>query len=439
MVQRGQPTTFQQRLDIKQRSENGQNDPTIAAALGFSVWTVRKWRRIAQNQTRADLSPKLGRPAKGPLSSMPSQLQLKIKELRLAHPGWGPNTLLAELKQDPYWSTTTLPSRARVAAFLKNAGLTRSYQPHSPLPPIPSHPPHQPHEEWQLDAQGAMRVEGVGSVGIINVVDVTSRLKVESYPSLGSHNPALADYHLTLRRAFLNFGLPKRITFDHGTVFYDNTSPSPFPTKLHLWLLALGVEVGFTRVRRPTDHAVVERTHQTMSGQALKGQSWTSYRALWSGLDERRKILNTTLPVKALGHLAPLQAYPQAQHSGRDYRPEWEREMLNLERVYQYLSKGKWFRQIHNQGNVMLGGNTYYVSYKHPGQAVEISFDEVEREFVFHPARSDTQFRVKPKGLTKLELMGELGQFERLPIYQLSLPFSGMSLREQEYAGDKVA
>src|SRR6478672_1613385 len=129
MYQRGQPTSFQQRLEIKQRAESGQNDSFIAKALGCSVWTVRKWRRIAKKQIRSELSPKLGRPAKGPLSSMPPQLQQKIKELRLAHPGWGPNTLLAELRRDPYWSTTSLPSRSRVAAYLKHAGLTRSYLP----------------------------------------------------------------------------------------------------------------------------------------------------------------------------------------------------------------------------------------------------------------------------------------------------------------------
>ena len=92
-----------------------------------------------------------------------------------------------------------------------------------------------------------MRVEGVGKVSLINLVDVTSRLKAESYPSLETTNPALPDYQLTLRRAFLTYGLPQTLTLDHGTVFYDNSTPSPFPTRLHLWLLALGVQVRFTR------------------------------------------------------------------------------------------------------------------------------------------------------------------------------------------------
>jgi hypothetical protein len=48
-----------------------------------------------------------------------------------------------------------------------------------------------------------MRVKGVGEVSLITIVNVVSRLKAESYPSLETTNPALPDYQLTLRRAFL--------------------------------------------------------------------------------------------------------------------------------------------------------------------------------------------------------------------------------------------
>jgi hypothetical protein len=89
-----------------------------------------------------------------------------------------------------------------------------------------------------MDAQGIMRVEGVGKVSLITIVDVVSRLKAESYPSLETTNPSLSDYQLTLRRAFLSYGMPQTLTLDHGTVFYENTTPSPFPTRLYVWLLA---------------------------------------------------------------------------------------------------------------------------------------------------------------------------------------------------------
>jgi len=201
-----------------------------------------------------------------------------------------------------------------------------------------------------MDAQGIMRVEGVGKVSLISIVDVTSRLKAESYPSLETTNPALPDYQLTLRRAFLTYGLPQTLTLDHGTVFYDNTTPSPFPTRLHLWLLALGVQVRFTRKRCPTDHAIIERTHQTMTAQALLGQTYPSHSALWAALDARRDVLNRHLPSQALSSKSPLEAYPQAVHSGRSYRPEWEEEFLSLEKVCAYLAQGRWFRGIRSNG-----------------------------------------------------------------------------------------
>ncbi len=84
-------------------------------------------------------------------------------------------------------------------------------------------------------------MERVGKVSLINLVDVVSLLKVESYPGLESTNPALLDYQFTLRRAFLTYGLPETLALDHSTVFYDNTTTSPFPTRLHVWLLELGV------------------------------------------------------------------------------------------------------------------------------------------------------------------------------------------------------
>ena len=38
-----------------------------------------------------------------------------------------------------------------------------------------------------------MRMEGMGMISLISIVDVTSRLKAESYPSLETTNPALPD------------------------------------------------------------------------------------------------------------------------------------------------------------------------------------------------------------------------------------------------------
>jgi transposase InsO family protein len=433
MLRRGQTTTFQERLDISERAATGQSDSEIAAALGCSVWTVRKWRRRGQHQGRSGLSSQMGRPITGPLGALPVGMREAILQMRRTHPGWGPTTLLAELRVDRRWADLPLPSRSRIAALLGAEKLTRRYQKHSDLPTPAIQLEGAPHDEWELDAQGSMHVAGVGKVCLITIIDVVSRLKVESYPCLDTTNPPFEAYHLMLRRAFLTTGLPRRITFDHGTVFYDNTSPSPFPTRLHLWLLALGIDVCFTRKRCPTDHAKIERTHQTMTLQALLGQHWPDQAVLWAGLDARRAMLNQHIPSGVLQGQAPLQAYPEAAHSGRSYRPEWEAEMLDLARVFAYLATCRWFRRIRANGRLDLGGYDYYLGTHLRNQMLELHFDATQGCFLGQPAGSESILTFAPQGLTKTALMGELGRLLALPVYQLALPFTHEAWRRLAY------
>lgn len=427
-------TTFQQRLEITERAQAGQTDPQIAQATGWSVSTVRKWRRRFIKEGRAGLSSKIGRPTTGPLGTVGTALSQTILQLRKQHPGWGAETILVELKRDPRWVGQRLPSRARIAAALKQAGLTKRYRHHSELAQPKRQSLQTPHQEWQMDAQGEYEVAGVGKVSLITIADVVSRLKVESSPSLNSRNPALEDYHLALRRAFVEYGLPQIITLDHGAVFYDNTNPSPFPTRLHLWLIGLGVEVRFTRKRRPTDHALIERTHQTMTGQALLGQTYASSSALWAGLDTRREILNREFPTGVLNHQPPLKAYPSAAHSGRTYQPQWEVELLSMERVWNYLGQGRWFRGVRQNGCFQLGGYNYYLGTVHRNKTVEISLEVETKELVCKPEGSEEEVRLAVQGLSKPDLMGELTHFQALPTYQLRLPFGKEAVRQLEYA-----
>lgn len=283
MLRRGQTTTFPERLDITERAAAGQSDPEIAAELGCSVWTVRKWRRRGQHQGRAGLSSQMGRHATGLLATLPTGMRETIVQMRRAHPGWGPTTLLAELQVDPRWTDQPLPSRYRIAALLKGEHLTRRYQKHSDLPIPVIQPEGAPHDEWELDAQG------------------------------------------------------------------------------------------------------------TMTLQALLGQRWSDQTALWAGLDARRAMLNQHIPSTVFQGRPPLQAYPEAAHSGRFYRPEWEAQML------------------------------------------ELHFDADQGCFLGQLADSETTVTFAPQGLTKTDLMGELGHLLALPAYQLALPFTHEAWRLLEY------
>jgi hypothetical protein len=152
MVRQGQTTTLQERVDITERAAAGQSDSEIAAVLGCSVWTVRKWRRLGQHQGRTGLSSHRGRPTIGPLGTLPMGMREAILQMRRTHPSWGSTALLAELRVDPGFADQPLPSRSRIAALLSAEKLTRRYQKHRDLPAPVTRLEGAPHDEWELDA-----------------------------------------------------------------------------------------------------------------------------------------------------------------------------------------------------------------------------------------------------------------------------------------------
>ena len=430
MTQRGQRTTFNERIEIGERCQAGQTDPAIAQAMSISVWTVRKWRRKYQRDGRSGLASRMGRPATGALGQFPLELRDRVHEMRDRHPGWGPVTLLTELGEDEYFKPRKLPSRSRLAAFLHENDLTRKYARHVPLPQPPTRTPQRPHQEWEVDAQGVMLVCGLGPVSLINIVDHFSRLKVDSFPCLNRSHPHTLDYQLALRRGFLHYGLPERISLDRDSVFHDPTCASPYPTRLHLWLVALGIEVRFIEKPPPQEHSVIERSHQTVTHQAITGQVFADALAFQQQLSQRLEFLNARFPCRSLDGQAPLQAYPQARHSGRPYRPEWEAALLDMQRVYDYLAQGRWFRRTSPKGQFFLGAHRYGVGQHLAHQTLEISFDPQTREFKCLSQDGRQELRLPARGLTPSDLMGELGPLVALPAYQLALPFSPSTWRE---------
>lgn len=414
-------TTLQERLEIWERAQNGESDRAIGWAMQLSQETVRKWRRKAQREERDGLVSRLGRPRSGPLGQFSEELRDTVRDWRRDHPGWGAGTLRVELAGDEQFAGLPIPGRSRVAAFLKAENLTRPYQRHTQLSQ-----PKKPavltcHEEWEMDAQGVCQVRGVGRVSLVNIGDPYSHVRA-SWPCIGRCKPETADYQLALRRAFFRYGLPKGISLDHDSAFYDNTCASPFPSRLHLWLVGLGVAVRFLDRCPPQEHAFIERSHQLVDQQALQGQPSTPA-ALPAKLDSRMDFLNQRYPSRSLNGQPPLSAYPQALHSGRAYRPEWEADLLDLQRVYDYLAQQRWFRQVTAAGQFALGASRYGLGKAWGSQTIEITFDPQTQEFVCLSADGKNTRRLPAKGLTKQDLMGELNM-QGFPHYQYAFPWS---------------
>jgi hypothetical protein len=218
--------------------------------------------------------------------------------------------------------------------------------------------------------------------------------------------------------------LPEQISLDHDSAFYDNKSASPFPSVIHLWLIGLGVQVRFIHNRPPLEHSQIERHHQTIARQAFEGQIFVDVAALQRSLQARMLFLNLEYPTRALDGQPPLQAFPQARHSGRIYSPGAEEQMLDIQRIYDYLQSGRWFRQVNSVGIFSLGGYAYNVTTQFAEQTVEITFDGPTRQLICLPEKSSATFRFDIRGLTKSVLMGNALALPGYTAFQLALPFA---------------
>jgi len=424
MSHKGQATTLEERVTIAERVQAGQSSREIADKLERPLATVRKWRQRYRREGRAGLSSQMGRPSAGALATTSAEMKDALLELREQHPGWGAQTLRLEIAKDERFAGLRIPSRARIAAYLKEKKKVRQYERHQDLPEPKAQPVQRPHQEWEMDAQGVTTVIGLGKVSFINLLDVYSHASIDSHACLNASHPKSEEYQRVLRRAFIRYGFPEQISLDHDSAFYDNKSASPFPSAIHLWLIGLGIQVRFIHKRPPLEHSRIERHHQTIAWQAFEGQTFADVTALQSSLQARMLFLNSEYPTRALDGQTPFQAFPQSRHSSRLYSLDTEEQLLDMQRVYDYLQSGRWFRQVSSVGTFSLGGYGYNATTRFAEQTLEITFDGATRRLICLPEKSTTTFRLEIQGLTKAALMGNASALPGYAAYQLALPLA---------------
>ena len=424
MSHKGQTTTLEERVTIAERVDARQSSREISEELGRPLPTIRKWRQIYLREGRAGLSSQMGRPAAGALATAPAEMKDAIFELREKHPGWGAPTLRLEIAKDKRFVGLRIPSRSRIAAYLKEKKKVRKYEHHRDLPEPKAQPVQRPHQEWEMDAQGMTTVAGLGKVSFINLLDVYSHASIDSHACPNTRHPKSQEYQRVLRRAFIRYGMPEQISLDHDSAFYDNKSASPFPSIIHLWLIGLGVQVRFIHKRPPLEHARIERHHQTIAGQAFQGQTFADVIALQRSLQARMLFLNQEYPTRALDEQPPFQAFPQARHSSRVYCLDAEAQLFDMQRIYDYLQSGRWFRQVSSVGIFSLGGHIYNATTHFADQTLEITFNGSTCKLTCLPEKETKAFQLDVQGLTKAELMGNSLTLPGYSAYQLALPLA---------------
>lgn len=416
---------------LRTRKQAGETLQRIAEELHCSYGTARKWwRRERRQQTR----PVRGRPRRGVLSTYPASLIEAAVAIKRAHPHWGPANVTVELQQQSRWAQTHLPSRARLAALFK-AVCPEVVQPHRPrtYPEQPLPKAQTPHQRWQIDGKEKVALGDHDVATVLNIRDPASAVMIGSQAIVtttahGWRKVTLTEVQETLRTAFTEWGLPLELQTDHEVV-YTGAPDADFPSHFTLWVVGLGMHHRPSRDRRPTDQAQVERNHRTLGDMTWQDEAFDQVDQLQARLTERRQRYNYALPVRAANCQGqpPLQAHPQAQHSGRPFARAHEWTLFDLDRVDAYLAARVWTRQISASGGVSIGHHLYYVGREYLKQSVAVRFIPETRTFRFELPNGTQVAELPAIGLNQEDLIGYLPVEAVCPTpWQIPLPLVGV-------------
>lgn len=134
---------------------------------------------------------------------------------------------------------------------------------------------------------------------------------------------------------------------------YDD-DPTPFPTRLTLWWIGLGIEPLRIPRHTPQRNGRVERSHRTLNERTLIDQQFRDAAHLQAQVDADWSELNTVCPSRAgdCEGRPPVTAHRSDQCPRRLYCPEQEAALFDLRAVDAYLAQFTWVRTASAQGQL---------------------------------------------------------------------------------------
>lgn len=432
------PLTQAQKEYIYREKLAGRTLAVLAEKIDCSIHCVRKWWRVGRNQGLEGLRRvRRGRgPSKGVLSRFSPEVAERAVALKRAHPGWGAKRVRIALQQDTTLQGLPLPGPSRLATLFKEqcpeCVATRKVR----KPSVAALPPAiTAHEVWQLDSQEGIVLANGDIATICNIRDPVGAAMIASRAfSVPTEKRwrklTWTEVREVLRQGFTEWRtLPDEVRTDNELGLAGGPN-DPFPGKLTLWIVGLGVRHRCIRPGRPTDQPQIERNHRTLNGLAFSAAALADLEHLQQALDGERQVYNTAYPSQAsdCAGRSPLTAHPELLQPRRYYDPSMELGLFDLQRVYDYLSTFTFKRTINASAQVSLGRTFYSLGKSFIREqaitTVMVRFDPQTGEWVFCSEDGVELTRRPLKGLDVPTLTGlDSTHVQETPVVQLTLPF----------------
>jgi transposase InsO family protein len=286
---------------------------SLCREYGVSRQTGYTWlQRFRLGGATAVVKELSRRPGKSPGATSGTVVEA-IRALREEKPDWGARKLLPVLRAARPELAEAAISTTTVHRILERENLIAPQDRRKVA--IKRFERQAPNELWQMDFKGPQGFNK--GTGPLSIQDDHSRYLLTLKP-LGCQR--LQPVQAAMQKTFEESGLPEFLLIDHGTPWYNATSPWGW-TELTVWILRQGVRVILSGVRHPQTQGKVERMHGALQA-ALSKRKADAQSEQW--LESFRHEYNHVRPHEGIGMLTPATRWQPSPRCFQPHPREWE-------------------------------------------------------------------------------------------------------------------
>ena len=339
---------------------DGVSVTDVARRYGVARQTVHEWLGKYASEGLRGLADRSSRPLSCP-HQMDPVLEARVVEMRRAHPGWGPRTILFWLGRE---GIEPLPGRTSVERCLVRHGLVTPQARRRKRSDYKRWERSRAMELWQMDIVGGVRIVDGSEAKIVSGIDDHSRFVVSAHVVARATARPVCD---ALESAMARHGTPEAVLTDNGKVFTARFGPGPGPVRFDRICTNNGITHILTAPRSPTTTGKIERWHKTLRREFLDGKVFASIADAQTQLDEWVAHYNHERPHQSIGRVPPIERFKLATP-----RPG---PAVTDETDSADIATPVTTRRVNAKGTISFAAATYNVGAWLAGEEVEVVCD----------------------------------------------------------------
>jgi transposase InsO family protein len=274
----------------------------VAARFGVTRQSVHRWLKRYAAQGLAGLVDGSTVPGSCPHQMAP-EVEARIVEMRVEHPGWGPRTIGHWLERE---GVEPVPGRSSIHRCLLRHGLISPEARKRKKADYLRWERARSMELWQMDIVGGVRLADGSEAKIVSGVDDHSRFCISAMVvARATARPTCDALALAMRR----HGVPSAVLTDNGKVFTGRFGPGTGEVLFDRICRENGIKHLLTAPRSPTTTGKVERFHRTLREEFLTGRTFASVADAQEQLDGWVELYNHVRPHQGIGMVPPIERF----------------------------------------------------------------------------------------------------------------------------------